>query len=156
MKTMEHNTQKSIDVLNSLVEINNDRIEGYNHAAKETEESTMKTLFSELAETSRKCKQELSAEIKKLGGTPKEGTAISGKLYRVWMDVKAALTNKNRKAILNSCELGEDVAVKVYEDALDKAENIVTEHQYLIKKQYALIKAGHDKVKNLRDAFIKV
>ncbi|HXB40639.1 MAG TPA: PA2169 family four-helix-bundle protein [Bacteroidia bacterium] len=153
---MEQNKQKSIEVLNSLVEINNDRIEGYNHAAKETNESTMKTLFTEMAETSIKCKQELVAEIRKLDGNPKEGTATSGKLYRVWMDVKAALTNKDRKAILSSCEMGEDVALKTYEDALDKAENTVTEHQHLIKKQYNLIKAGHDKVKNLRDAFVKV
>lgn len=153
---MENNKEKSIDVLNSLVEINNDRIEGYKHAADETDEATMKSLFSELAETSRKCNQELSAEIRKMGGTPKEGTATSGKIYRVWMDVKAALTNKNRKAILSSCETGEDVAVKAYEDALDKAEFVDTEHQMLIKKQYTEIKAGHDKIKNLRDAFVKV
>ncbi|MGZ3862269.1 MAG: ferritin-like domain-containing protein [Bacteroidia bacterium] len=153
---MENNKEKSIDVLNSLLEINNDRIEGYKHAADETDESTLKSLFSELAETSKKCKQELSSEIKKMGGTPKEGTATSGKIYRVWMDVKAALTNKNRKAILSSCETGEDVAVKAYEDALDQAEFVATEHQQLIKKQYTEIKAGHDKVKNLRDAFVKV
>jgi hypothetical protein len=33
-------------------------------------------------------------------GTPEEGTRITGKFFRVWMDVKAALTNKDRKAIL--------------------------------------------------------
>lgn len=33
------------------------------------------------------------------------------------MDVKAALTGKDRKAILNSCEYGEDIAKDSYEKA---------------------------------------
>lgn len=152
---MQNNNEKSITVLNQLVEVNNDRIEGYEHAVKETDESTLKSLFTKLAETSRKCREELAAEVTKLGGTPKEGTATSGKLYRIWMDIKAALTNKDRKAILNSCEFGEDAAVKAYEEALEKTSDLTTEHQYLLKKQHALIKADHDKVKNLRNALVK-
>lgn len=153
---MQNNNQKAIDALNELVEINNDRIEGYEHASKETEDATLKNLFTSLAGTSRKNKEELSAEVQKMGGTPKEGTATSGKLYRIWMDVKSALTNKDRKAILSSCEYGEDFAVKAYEDALQKTDDLHSEHQYLIKKQHATIKAEHDKVKNLRNQEIKV
>ena len=152
---MQNNNQKSIDALNQLVEINNDRIAGYENAVKETDDSTLKSLFTKLAETSRKCREELAAEVQKLGGSPKEGTATSGKIYRLWMDVKAALTNKDRKAILSSCEFGEDTAVKAYEEVLQKTDEISTEHQYLLKKQYALIKADHDKVRNLRNALTK-
>jgi len=60
--------QKTIDVLNKLVEINNDRIEGYNTAASELEEEDLKTLFSQFAQTSQKCNQDLSREILRLGG----------------------------------------------------------------------------------------
>ena len=147
---METNNQKTIDELNNLLEINNDRIEGYNHAVKETDESDLKTIFSQCSTTSLKCKQQLTAEIQKLGGTPVEGTRNTGKLYRAWMDIKSALTNKNRKAILSSCELGEDVAVKNYEDAL-KNSKVDQERYSLINSQYSLIKSDHDKVKALRD-----
>jgi uncharacterized protein (TIGR02284 family) len=143
-------------VLNELVEINNDRVAGYEQASKETDDATLKNLFSSLGQTSRKCREELAAEVQKMGGTPKEGTATSGKLYRIWMDVKAALTNKDRKTILSSCEFGEDVAVKAYEEALQKTDDLHSEHQYLLKKQHALIKAEHDKVRNLRNEEIKV
>lgn len=153
---MQNNNQKAIDALNELVEINNDRIAGYERASKETEDATLKNLFSSLAQTSHKCHDELAAEVKKMGGAPKEGTATSGKLYRVWMDVKAALTNKDRKTILSSCEMGEDFAVKAYEEAMQKTDDLHSEHEYLIKKQHALIKAEHDKVKNLRNQEIKV
>ena len=147
---METNNQKTIDELNNLLEINNDRIEGYNHAVKETDESDLKTIFSQCSTTSLKCKQQLTTEIQKLGGTPIEGTRNTGKLYRAWLDIKSALTNKNRKAILSSCELGEDVAVKNYEDAL-KNSKVDPERYSLINSQYSLIKSDHDKVKALRD-----
>lgn len=144
--------EKSIDVLNTLIEINNDRIEGYETASEETEESDLKALFSELMKTSQKCKTELVNEVLNLGGTPIEGTRTTGKFFRVWMDVKAALTGKDRKAILNSCEFGEDVAVATYVKVLkNDTEDITSEQQDLLKAQYALIKADHDKVKSLRD-----
>ena len=151
---MENNNQKSIDALNNLLEINNDRIEGYKHALKETEESDLKTLFSEFANTSYKCQLELSAEVEKLGGKPVEGTRNTGKLYRTWMDLKAALTNKDRKAILNSCEYGEDVAVKNYEDTL-KGDALETPVYNLVNSQLGKIKSEHDKIKSLRDSLKK-
>jgi uncharacterized protein (TIGR02284 family) len=90
-----------------------------------------------------------------LGGTPIEGTRMTGKLYRAWMDIKAALTNKDRKVILSSCEFGEDVALKNYEDALK--ENSLGSHLYgLISYQYSILKGEHDKVKKLRDAMVSV
>jgi len=150
---MENNNQKTIDVLNGLIEINNDRLEGYERATKEATESDLKDLFSKLSETSRNAKKELSAEVIKMGGTPKEGTSTSGKVYRAWMDVRASLAKKERKAILNSCEFGEDVAVKAYKDAIDSGS--LNGQSSLITKQYDLIKGDHDKVRDLRNELIK-
>jgi uncharacterized protein (TIGR02284 family) len=148
--------EKSIEVLNTLVEINNDRIAGYETAFKETTESDLKNLFSDLMQTSKNCKSELVAEVLKLGGKPEEGTKTTGKLYRVFMDFRAALTGKDRKAILKSCEFGEDVAVETYEKVLeDNSEDISSEQEAMIKAQFELIKAGHDKVKSLRDVLVK-
>ncbi len=147
--------QKTIDVLNTLITINNDRIEGYETATKETEEQDLKTLFAHLSATSKKCITELKLEVTKLGGTPAEGTLASGKFFRVWMDVKAALTGKDRKAILNSCEYGEDVAKYTYEKALkNDAENLSAEQETMIKVQHSLLLANHDKVKSMRDALV--
>jgi uncharacterized protein (TIGR02284 family) len=73
------------------------------------------------------------------------------------MDVKAALTGKDRKAILDSCEYGEDVAVDTYNKALrDNIGDITAAQQTLLNAQHALIKADHDKVKTMRDALVEV
>lgn len=146
-------TQKTIDVLNKLVTINNDRIEGYQTAYDETEEQDLKTLFAGFIRTSHKCKNELEGEVIRLSGKVAEGTMVSGKFFRVWMDVKAALTGKDRKVILDSCEYGEDMAKGTYEKVLkDDLEALSPEQQNMIRTQHSWIKADHDQVKSLRDA----
>ena len=144
--------EKTIAALNTLITINNDRMEGYETAAKETEEQDLKSLFAQFSSTSQKCKQELTNEVSKLGGTSAEGTLTTGKLHRVWMDVKAALTGKDREAILKSCEFGEGVAQDTYQKALENdIENLNVEQQTMIKAQHTLLKADQDKVKSMRD-----
>ena len=150
------NQEKTIDVLNTLIVINNDRIEGYETASKETEDAELKTLFSQFISTSKKCREELASEVYRLGGTPDEGTRITGKFFRVWMDVKAALTGNDHKAILNSCEYGEDVATHTYQNVLSKNEDeLSVQHHLMLNSQYLLIKADHDKVKSLRDSLVE-
>lgn len=145
----------AVDTLNKLVEINNDRIEGYETASKETNEQELKNLFSHLAQTSHSCNQELTREIHLMGGNPTEGTKTSGKFFRVWMDVKAALAGNDRKAILSSCEYGEDHAIETYENVLeDDLEHLSFEQQGMVRAQYLLIKADHNKVKSMRDVIV--
>lgn len=148
--------RKTVDVLNTLIEINNDRMEGYETASKETEEHDLKNLFSRLIKTSSECKEELIEEVERLGGTPIEGTRITGKFFRTWMDVKAALTGKDRKAILNSCEYGEDVAVDTYNKALkNDYEQLGVEQRAMIEEQRELIFADRDQIKEMMDQLVE-
>lgn len=150
------NNEKTIDVLNTLIEINNDRIEGYETASKETDDQELRNLFSGFIQTSQQCKQQLVSEVVTLGGTPTDGTRISGKFFRAWMDIKAAVTGKDREVILNSCEYGEDVAVETYSDVLkNEMENLSPKQQSMINSQHGLIKADHDNVKELRDMLVE-
>jgi len=145
--------ENAIGVFNTLITINNDRIEGYETASKETEEQDLKSLFARFISTSQKCKQELVNEVNALGGEVAEGTMISGKFFRVWMDVKAALTGKDRKAILDSCAYGEDEAQDTYENVLkNDFEHLSAFQQTLIYAQKSLLKADLKHVKVLRDA----
>lgn len=145
--------EKTIEVLNTLIIINNDRMEGYQTASKETEEIELKSLFARFISTSEKCKQELIREVNMLGGVVAEGTMITGKFFRVWMDVKSAITDKDRQTILSSCEYGEDVAKETYEDALENhSEHLNAAQQSLITSQKQLLQADRNHVKMLSDA----
>jgi uncharacterized protein (TIGR02284 family) len=147
------NNEKTIDVLNDLVRINHDRVAGYEKAIDElkTEDEDLKVLFRKYTSDSRQFAQELTLEVNRLGGDAAEGTTNSGKVYRVWMDLKAAFTGKDRQTILDNCEFGEDAAQKAYDMALNAEVELDTPLRDLVVRQKAELRVGHDEVKRLRD-----
>ena len=147
------NNEKVIGIINDLIQINNDRVVGYEKAIDELKDSDadLKTLFSRYIQESKQYAQELTHEVSRLGGNPSDGTTNSGKIYRVWMDLKAAITGKDRQTILNNCEFGEDAAQKAYDMALNADTQLEAPLRELIVRQKAQLKMGHDEVKRLRD-----
>ena len=143
--------EKTIDILNSLVEINNDRIEGYKTAIEETkDDEELKASFSQFQQTSFSCHAALVAEVQRLGGTAEEGTKNTGKIHRVWLDFKAIVSGHSRKTILSSCEFGDEAAMTTYKDALkDGTEHLSQEQQAMLQSQLALITSDYNKVKML-------
>jgi len=146
-------TKETIEILNDLVAINNDRIVGYEKALEEAkeEDSDLRRLFTSMIDESRKIKLELAGEVQSLGGEAEKGTTASGKLYRAWMDVKAVFTGHSRHAVLANCERGEDAAQSAYKDALTekKVPNYI---RTMLETEKQTLRASHDKVKALRDA----
>lgn len=144
------NYLNTVAAINSLVEINNDRIEGYATATLETEEKELKILFEQLAETSRVFNSELIFEIHKLEGTPVEGSTMIGKFFRVWMEMKTAITDRDRKAILKSCAYGEEMAMETYNIALSRdLEDLPSEIQIIIQNQRDILKKDKDKINEM-------
>ena len=145
--------EKIIGVLNDLIRINHDRVVGYEKAIEELKDTDadLKTLFSRSINDSRQFSQELTQEVSRLGGSAADGTTNSGKIYRVWMDLKAAIAGKDRKTILDNCEFGEDAAQKAYDMALNADVEFEPSLRDLIVRQKAVLKSGHDEVKRLRD-----
>jgi uncharacterized protein (TIGR02284 family) len=145
--------EKLVGILNDLIQINHDRVVGYEKAIDELKDTDadLKTLFERYASESRQYGQELNAEVSRLGGDPADGTTNSGKVYRVWMDLKAAVTGHDRKTVLQNCEFGEDAAQKAYDMALNSDIEFEPSVRDLIVRQKATLKSGHDEVKRLRD-----
>ena len=146
--------EKLIDVLNDLIRINNDRTTGYEKASKEARsiDVDLQAVFNKMANESRKYAAQLTNEVKSLGGEVATGTTNSGKIYRAWMDVKATFSGKNRQAILESCEFGEDAAQKAYKAALASDAEISADTRQLLTGQQSSLKSSHDIIKKLRDA----
>jgi uncharacterized protein (TIGR02284 family) len=146
--------EKLTEVLNDLIQINNDRVTGYEKASDESRsiDVDLQATFNKMANESRKYAAELTNEVQRLGGEPTTGTTSSGKIYRVWMDVKATFSGKDRQSILESCEYGEDAAQKAYKDALASDAEISAQTRQLITDQQASLKKSHDLIKKYRDA----
>ena len=146
------NNQNVAEVLNDLIQINNDRINGYERAIKELKEgdADLKDLFMGYIDQSRNVRNALGTEVQALGVKMDEGTTASGKIYRAWMDVKALFTGNDRQTVLNNCEFGEDAAQKAYSSAL-QTEGLPAYIFALINRQKDELKRAHDEVKALRD-----
>lgn len=148
------NSNENVEVLNDLIKINNDRIEGYNKAIEQTDmiDADLRTLFENCRSTSEDIKGELLQKVGKFGGEPATDTTQAGKVYRVWMDVKKAISTKDRQAILESCEFGEDAAQRAYNEAIEQFPDLSNEVNEIIVKQKSTLKSEHDMVKKARDA----
>lgn len=142
-----------IEVLNDLIRINNDRIEGYDKAMNNAEniDVDLKAIFSRMADQSRNNVNELTQEVMRQGGEPATGTTASGAIYRTWMDVKNVFTGKDRTSLLESCEFGEDAAQKAYESALASDAEMTAEVRQLITDQKSSLRTSHDMIKKYRD-----
>lgn len=148
--------EKTVDALNELVEINNDRIEGYEKATENTDERDLKELFSQFIQTSKKCLGELNNEINQFGGTATDETNASGKFFRAWMDFKSALTGKDRKAILDSCDYGEEQADETYQRILDdELEHLSPQQQSMISEQHNRLKTDRNRIKTMQNNLVE-
>ncbi len=149
---MEKN-EKLIGILNDLIRINNDRVQGYRKAIAETGaiDADLRNVFQRFADDSRKNTSGLTTEVIKLRGEAATGATFSGKVYRAWMDVKTTFTGKDRLAILELCEHGEDVAQEAYDEALASKVEIPAHIRTIITDQKADLKKAHDTVKSYRD-----
>ncbi|MET4138783.1 PA2169 family four-helix-bundle protein [Pedobacter sp. UYP1] len=146
------NTKVNPETLNDLIQINNDRIAGYEKAIQELspEDSDLKDLFVKMVAESHKNKLALATAVQGTGTEMETGTTTSGKIYRAWMDVKAVFTGHDRKTILNNCEAGEDAAQRAYKSALEE-EGLSADTRSLITEQKSELRASHDQIKGLRD-----
>ncbi|TGD82624.1 ferritin-like domain-containing protein [Hymenobacter wooponensis] len=136
------------DTLNELLYFVNDRIEGYQRAVDESTDPELSGYYKQLVSQSQLFANELNKALREQGGEQQTSTTMKGKLYRSWMDVKAAVTGSDEKAILGSNVYGEEWAIKAYEDAL--SDNTLSGSlRQAVQRQYATSKKTYDRLKKL-------
>jgi uncharacterized protein (TIGR02284 family) len=152
---MEHNT-RLISLLNELVKVNNDRILGYEKAAdaiQDIYEVEIKTLFFKMAEESRYYRSKLSAVLSELQGNVVNETTAAGDIFRVWIGVKAAFTGNDVLGTLESCEFGENHALKQYRSVLQHEVTWPVGVREILENQYNLLRLSRDKMKRTREEY---
>lgn len=144
---------KDVEILNDLIEINNDRIAGYQKALEnlKAQDRDLRNTFTDMIDQSHRNKMALASAVADMGDDPSNTTSFTGDLYRTWQDLKAAFTGHDRKGILENCEFGEDAMQNAYAKALDK-EGLSSRVETIIRDQKVLLKASHNLIRQLRDA----
>lgn len=135
--------------LNKLIETCKDGEAGFKACAEDVKSAELKQLFQDRALQCASAADELQRCVLELGGTPEDSTSVGADLHRRWVDLKALVTGKDEKAILNEAERGEDVAKARYAEAL--RENLPSNIRDLVQRQYEGVLRNHDQIKALRD-----
>lgn len=141
-----------VDDLNDLVKINNDRIQGYEKAIEDTKDTELDDLFRHYVVQSQNFRSQLADHIVRIDGlavSDATSSDVTSKLHRAWIDIKSALTGKDRDTVLSSVEFGENAAVEAYEDAIAK-DHIPAYIKEDLQKQLSELKGALDKVKGLQ------
>lgn len=142
---------KTISILNDLVETSKDGEKGFNKSAADTKTAELKSVFMEGARRCREGAQELQTLVRAQGGDPDKAGSVAGALHRGWVSLREAVTSRDDKAILEECERGEDYAKAQYRKALE--HELPSTVREVVDRQNRGVIANHDVVRALRDRY---
>ncbi|HYD61465.1 MAG TPA: PA2169 family four-helix-bundle protein [Noviherbaspirillum sp.] len=140
-----------VSTLNELIETCKDGDEGFRTCAADVSDPRLRTFFSNRAQTCAAAAFELQQLVRAYGGEPERDSSLGSAVHRRWIDIKALLTGKDDRAVLQECERGEDIAVSRYSQALVK--NLPENVRVVVERQYQGVLQNHDQVKSLRDQY---
>lgn len=147
---MATDNDDTISTLNNLIETCKDGENGFRTASDGVKNQELKTLFLTYSQQRAQFASELQAEVRRLGGDPEKAGSVAATLHRGWINIKSTVTGEDEGAVISECERGEDSAVRNYQDALK--ENLPTELQTTIQRQYTQVKEAHDRIRALEKA----
>lgn len=145
----QHNHDDQIGTLNSLAKTVIDSINGYEESASNVDSDRLRQLFRERATERQQVVEQLRSEVRRLGGEPEDSGSLLGKAHQRWEDLKAAVTGRDEKAIVNEVERGEDYLKEKFEDALNDGE-LSSDSRAVVEQCYQSVREGHDQMSALK------
>ena len=141
--------QDEISTLNTLIATVIDSINGYEDAAANSEGGRFAQIFRERAGERQRVVEDLRAEVRRLGGDPEDGGSFMGKTHQRFLDLKAAVTGRDDKAVIDEVERGEDYLKSKFEAALESG-HLSGESRAAVERCYQSVRAGHDQMSALK------
>jgi len=138
-----------LTVLKTLTDTLADSVNGYRDAAENSESGRFQEMFRTNADERSRVAEELRAEVRRLGGEPEDDQSTMGALHQRWLDLKAAVTGRDDKAIINEVERGEDYLKEKFETALNSG-HLSGESRAVVERAYQSVRKGHDQVASIK------
>jgi uncharacterized protein (TIGR02284 family) len=138
-----------ITTLNTLTTTLIDSINGYRDAASNAESTRFQELFRKLADERSQAVETLRAAVTRLGGNAEDDGSFLGKTHQRFLDLKAAVTGRDDKAIIDEVERGEDYLKEKFETALNDTA-VSPETRTAIQTAYQSVREGHDRMRDLK------
>ena len=138
-----------ISTLNTLIATTIDSVTGYEDSAQNIDNERLREIFRQRADERQDVVEQLRAEVRRLGGDPEDEGSFLGKAHQRFEDLKAAITGRDEKSIVDEVERGEDYLKGKWQEALKSGKLHGPTHE-LVERCYQSIKAGHDRMSALK------
>lgn len=143
--------ESTIKKLQKLIRANIDSYNGFHESAEEIADAKLKTLFRELGDQRSAMASQLQKFVQYNGEEPEEDGSVAAKTHRIWINIRSKLSGGDPHVILSEAERGEDHIKAAYEEVLKETAGSAMND--LLTDQYRAVKAGHDRVRDLRDSY---
>lgn len=151
LETKTDLNEQTIDKLQKLIRANIDSYNGFHESADNIDDAKLKTLFKEIGDQRSEIATQLQRFVEFNGDEAADDGSVAAKTHRVWINIRSKVSGGDPHVLLVEAERGEDHIKAAYEDVLkDTAGSAMND---VLTQQYATVKAGHDKIRNLRDAY---
>lgn len=138
-----------VQVLNSLIETTIDSVDGYERAARETQNTEFRRIFEERAFERRRVCDELRREVERIGGTSEDDGSMLAKAHRAFLKVREAVAGGDDKQVINEVERGEDFIKGKFETAM-RDSDLSAPVLETVTHAYTSVKSGHDQISALK------
>ena len=145
----DNGNSESIATLNTLIATTIDSVTGYEDSAANIDNQQLAETFRQRASERQQVVQELREEVRRLGGNPEDDGSFLGKAHQRFEDLKAAVTGRDEKAIINEVERGEDYLKEKWQTALQSG-TLKGESHDVVERCYQSVKQGHDQISQLK------
>ncbi len=143
--------KETIEGLQDLIQINLDSQKGFQTAIEAVEDPQLEQLFTSLQQDRANFAGVLQDYVVLNGAEPEVSGSAKGALHRWWTSLRGKITSDNAYPVLAEAERGEDAIKAKYEEVLKTcAGNPLND---VLLEQYRVVKMGHDRVRDLRDAY---
>ncbi|TWT66205.1 PA2169 family four-helix-bundle protein [Allorhodopirellula solitaria] len=150
LETKTNLNETTIAKLQKLIRANIDSYDGFREAADELKDKEIATLFTELSDQRSAMASKLQKYIELNDEDAEEDGSVAAATHRIWMNIRSKLSGGDAYAILAEAERGEDHIKAAYEEVLEETAGSAMND--VLSDQYRAVKAGHDKVRDLRDS----
>lgn len=153
LETKFNLNETTIDKLQELIQANIDSYNGYLESAEELADEKLSELFTAIGHQRSAMATDLQNFVQLNGTEAEDEGSVAAKTHRIWINIRGKISGGDPYGILIEAERGEDHIKHAYEDVLKETAGSAMND--VLTAQYAKVKAGHDKIRDLRDAYAK-
>lgn len=143
---------KTVSVLNDLLNITNDRIQGFSKVEDKVwdKHSLLRDDYDQMVRESQEMRSDLINLITEKGGEADDTSSTAGAIHRTWIDVKNAFTGDNPEATLENVVFGEKSAIAAYQEAL-QSDKLCPQSTVVVADQLEQLKSSYAKFQSLEN-----